>query len=286
MPGNTGEQHPDIGASIPPEANSDKSNSINTSQPVTTHQETDSMEVHAHDLHKAPGHGVKHYLFEFLMLFLAVFCGFLAENLREHMVEQRREKEYARHLLADLRADSIFFAKRAEKMNQVLTAHQAFYQLMTGPSKASNKDILTHLLPIFYIYDLQTTPATYNQMKTSGSLRYIQDESLVNLMQKYYEVRLPRAELGVAVTREFFNNFMQPFLQKHFRVQDYDIVSVTLKTDSPVFLDRNESSEQELLNMFETYGRQIKVVQDRIVIPTMAILHELMSMLKKEYHLQ
>ena len=37
---------------------------------------SENMEVHAHDLHKAPGHGLKHYLFEFLMLFLAVFAGF------------------------------------------------------------------------------------------------------------------------------------------------------------------------------------------------------------------
>jgi hypothetical protein len=286
MPGNTDEKHLDIAANTPSETNSDKSSSIGTSETGKPNQETDNMEVHAHDLHKAPGHGLKHYLFEFLMLFLAVFCGFLAENQREHMMEQRREKEYAKHLLADLRADSLFFAKRAEKMNQVLAEHHEFYQLMTGLSKASNKDILSHLLPIFYIYDLQTTPATYNQMKTSGSLRYIQDESLVNLIQKYYEVRLPRANLGIEVTREFFNNFMQPFLQKHFRVQDYDIVSVTLNTDSPVFLDRNEQSDQELLNMFETYGRQIKVVQDRIVIPTMTILNDLISLLKKEYHLQ
>jgi hypothetical protein len=30
------------------------------------------METHAHDLHKAPAHGWKHYFFEFLMLFLAL----------------------------------------------------------------------------------------------------------------------------------------------------------------------------------------------------------------------
>ena len=29
---------------------------------------TENMETHAHHLHKAPGHGLKHYLFEFLML--------------------------------------------------------------------------------------------------------------------------------------------------------------------------------------------------------------------------
>jgi hypothetical protein len=65
------------------------------------------MEVHHHS-HLASGethgsepaiHGVgkkfTHYIWEFLMLFLAVFCGFLAENIREHNVgEEKRTTIY------------------------------------------------------------------------------------------------------------------------------------------------------------------------------------------------
>ena len=50
------------------------------------------MEVHAHT-HTARKKWT-HYLWEFLMLFLAVFCGFLAENIREHAVERHREKQF------------------------------------------------------------------------------------------------------------------------------------------------------------------------------------------------
>jgi hypothetical protein len=39
------------------------------------------------------------------MLFFAVFCGFLAENQREHMVEHQREKQYMKSLLEDLQND-------------------------------------------------------------------------------------------------------------------------------------------------------------------------------------
>ena len=70
------------------------------------------MEVHHHSSH-APGgaHTPRkkwtHYLWEFLMLFLAVFCGFLAENQREHMVEHQREKKYAQTLMEDLINDTL-----------------------------------------------------------------------------------------------------------------------------------------------------------------------------------
>src|SRR4029078_9084396 len=58
------------------------------------------MEVHAHT-HTARKK-FTHYLWDFLMLFLAVFCGFLAENFREHKVEQIRAHEYAESLVLDL----------------------------------------------------------------------------------------------------------------------------------------------------------------------------------------
>ena len=38
-------------------------------------QETENMEIHADHLHHAPGKKAWHYLFEFIMLFLAVFAG-------------------------------------------------------------------------------------------------------------------------------------------------------------------------------------------------------------------
>jgi hypothetical protein len=71
------------------------------------------MEVHHHahndeDVHSHRGTKKwTHYLWEFLMLFLAVFCGFLAENQREKIVEHHREKEFAKSLLEDLNNDTL-----------------------------------------------------------------------------------------------------------------------------------------------------------------------------------
>src|SRR5882724_522556 len=62
------------------------------SEPITHNSSliTTNMETHAHHLHHAPGKKIWHYFYEFLMLFLAVFSGFLAENWREHYVEHER----------------------------------------------------------------------------------------------------------------------------------------------------------------------------------------------------
>ena len=68
------------------------------------------MEVHHHS-HTALKNWT-HYLWEFLMLFLAVFCGFLAENQREHLIEKQREKKFISRLLSDLSEDTGFYRKR------------------------------------------------------------------------------------------------------------------------------------------------------------------------------
>src|SRR5215467_12311091 len=63
------------------------------------------MEVHHHpDLHHKRKK-FKEYFLEFLMIFLAVVMGFMAENLREHFTDNRRTKQFATSLVHDLQID-------------------------------------------------------------------------------------------------------------------------------------------------------------------------------------
>src|SRR3954469_1707223 len=66
----------------------------------------ENMEVHHQpdQIHKKKRW--KEYFLEFLMIFLAVTLGFLAENLREHISEQKRAEVFAQSLNADFKADT------------------------------------------------------------------------------------------------------------------------------------------------------------------------------------
>ena len=59
------------------------------------------MEVHHHSQSQRKKN-CKAYFREFLMLSLAVFCGFLAENFREH----QREKQFMTTLLDDVNSNT------------------------------------------------------------------------------------------------------------------------------------------------------------------------------------
>jgi hypothetical protein len=64
------------------------------------------MEVHHHSHHPKKW---KEYITEFLMLFLAVSLGFLAENLREGYVEKERSHELVSSFIKDVELNVQFF---------------------------------------------------------------------------------------------------------------------------------------------------------------------------------
>jgi hypothetical protein len=82
------------------------------------------MEVHSHT-HTARKKWT-HYFLGILMLFLAVFCGFLAEYQLEHQIEKDRAKQYIISLYEDLKNDTTrinqlieYDSKKIEALNNM-----------------------------------------------------------------------------------------------------------------------------------------------------------------------
>src|SRR4026208_1811918 len=98
------------------------------------------MEVHAHS--HMPRKKWTHYFWEFLMLFLAVFCGFLAENQREHMVEHQREKKVIQSLASDLAADPLRLSYILQQRLSRTKMLDSFVALINKPDAASNSRYL------------------------------------------------------------------------------------------------------------------------------------------------
>ena len=243
------------------------------------------MEVHhSHD----PTHKKKwaEYLLEFLMLFLAVFLGFIAENIREHTVEKKREKQYASLLLSDLRTDSSFFVERTKLLENRLKQHKLFTNFMTDSNSHSDKQVINAFLPLWHNNPLNVTPVTFKQMENSGSLRYIENEQLLKLLQHYYENLLVTANLYFGAQQQFSANIIYPFFLTHIRMQDIDDQVDTVTVANPVFLNRTRETDQQLLNIFANYGSDQLNYQTRYVEPLIKTNKELINLIKNEYHLK
>src|SRR4026207_1832081 len=97
------------------------------------------MEVHAHT-HTARKKWT-HYFWEFLMLFLAVFCGFLAENFREHQVEHRREKKYIISLIKDVELDITSLQQSAAIRRMYINYYDSLVYLLKNYTDSGLNDI-------------------------------------------------------------------------------------------------------------------------------------------------
>ena len=93
-----------------PQATEEDSQAVTDAGLLTTNQklQTEAMEVHKHPHHVTHKKKWPEYLLEFFMLFLAVFLGFVAENIREGVVENHREKQFMQSLIKDLQLDTAY----------------------------------------------------------------------------------------------------------------------------------------------------------------------------------
>jgi hypothetical protein len=143
------------------------------------------MEVHAHT--HTPRKKWTHYLWEFLMLFLAVFCGFLAENVREHRIENIRAKEYAKSLLNDLYEDTLQLKVIEKDGSFAASGIDTLRDVYLAGDSDPSYNAKLYWYADFTIWGLEFIQhdATLRQLLSSGNLRYFHNADLVNNITYY-----------------------------------------------------------------------------------------------------
>jgi len=209
------------------------------------------MEVHKHP------HDITHkkkwgeYFLEFFMLFLAVFLGFVAENIRETSAEHEREKAYAQQLYTEFYADSIAFAK---KVNARLDKERDCDYLYSYIKDSSLTDIPKRFYPayttVFYLinsYTFEPKDGILSQLKSSGSLRYFKDAELQKLFGDI-SVAINNVRYRNEQEYQFFANPIKPFILQHYDFKWVD--NVRKMSPNAAFLD--------LLNLYQSSNKLIE----------------------------
>src|SRR5688572_19875879 len=142
------------------------------------------MEVHHHA--HAPGPGSQrgkrkwsHYFWEFLMLFLAVFCGFLAEYQLEHKIESDRGRQYVNSMYEDLKMDTLTLNTIIQNRVRRNEMFDSLFSLIDNPgNQLSNLYFfarhITRTAPVLFI----NNDRTIQQLKYSGGLRLISNKRI------------------------------------------------------------------------------------------------------------
>ena len=144
------------------------------------------MEVHHHSNTLAKEKHFRHYLFDFLMLFLAVSAGFFVENIREHYVEKKRARELGASLIKDMQKDTaqLNWLKHFGELKRIRL--DSLYDLLNTPLHQINTRIYYRLAKNIQItFEFAPSNGTINQLKNAGYLRYFPNDSLPGFLSEY-----------------------------------------------------------------------------------------------------
>jgi hypothetical protein len=146
------------------------------------------MEVHAHS--HTPRKKWTHYFWEFFMLFLAVTLGFMVENRREHYIEHKRAKVYARSMANDLERDTFELRQIVYRGEFAADCLDSFLNLVASNefSQIPAGKLYWYGLWGGYLRGFEPNDATFQQMKSSGSLRYFTNHELERQIGEYDQV--------------------------------------------------------------------------------------------------
>jgi hypothetical protein len=262
------------------------------------------MEVHPHS-HLASGetHTARkkwtHYFWEFLMLFLAVTLGFFVENQREHYIEHQRAEVYAASMKVNLQVDTAELKQIVYRGTYASSYLDTFLILLAANDIARIPTGKLYWYGLFggYLRGFQSNDATFQQMKSSGSLRYFSNSTLEQNISSYdqlmrsiqvlteidqevqLEVRKLRGKIfdfkynnaaNSIVRRAVYENFNQP------------VIDSFIHTDPPLL-----SFDKSIINEYAELCRSRNLRQHLInAKEALALATEIIAQLTRQFHLK
>ncbi len=222
---------------------------------------------------------VRQYFFEFLMLFLAVFCGFLAENWRERLQEQSREKEFIHSIVEDLKSDTLQSNRILAQLKRTSAGIDSVLHELASPEVLENSNKAYRLwTKNLDIKTFVSNDRTIQQLKNSGELRLIRNRAVSDRIMKYDQT-----------VKNYYqqSNFMYSALsdQDIYR-QLFDFISLSKNDNSPVPLtEKGKQSLNEAYAHLQLWNSGLQ----GLISWLEGVNHEgkdLLMFIQKEYHVK
>ena len=245
------------------------------------------MEVHAHS--HTPRKKWNHYFWEFLMLFTAVFFGFLAEYQLEHKIEKDREKQYIQSLVEDLSTDTANLQLVIDNFKRRDLNLDTLLSLYPRLAAGFNDTLHRKLAATTGFADFVKADRTMQQLKNSGGMRLIRIKQAADDITGY---DLMNRDLDIDVTG--LNEIFIQVMHSRFEIIDSAALVNDLRIKTLADLEQGNKNyllkkDQQTLGKwnneireFRTLCQMVRISEEKL--KTKAIT--LIALLKKEYHLE
>jgi hypothetical protein len=248
------------------------------------------MEVHAHT--HTPRKKWTHYFWEFLMLFLAVFCGFLAENFREHQIEHKREKEFITSLIKDVELDTASLHLTYSVREKYINYFDSLVFLLKHNDKSKLNDIYFYARFLGRINEFKYHDRTIQQLKNSGSLRLIRNKKAADSITIYDNEAVKLILNQQDIERKVRDEATFNMLGKIFNAYVWDDMVDASNKASISRISSNPSlmtADEKLINEFAikvVYLKTAYRLTNGNIEETIKTAENLLGFLKKEYQLE
>ena len=298
MADNTDEEHLDSPINNQSESPPDEITPTADAEIINPNQETENMEVHhhAHDP-AAPHHkkSWKSYFWEFLMLFLAVFCGFLAEYQLEHKIERDRENIFASSLYEDLRKDTITLNSDIPFWESMVKRIDTIRIEVEKPATSRNTLLLYKLIAKMRFYsNFEYHDRTIEQLKNGGNFRLIRKIAVSDSLIDYDAIiksRIRDIESQSGVIYQTLNFLQDKLINSKYFSLSYAQNSGRLDSIfkvSPSTFDIVSGKESELFEYYNHLHFYKIMIQGRLSRNKELLIKatNLISLLKEEYSIK
>lgn len=224
------------------------------------------------------------------MLFLAVFCGFLAENQREHLVEHQREKQYIRSLKEDLASDiiqlshnEIRYKMRISRLDSMANGFNP--NNYSQPLMSAFRQLLGPMGFPDFIY----TDRTMQQLKNAGGMRLIRKRGVADSIAAY-DAEVRRGIVHQDMLNTFYMHKIEDKIKELFDNTELRRLSVyednnldTMKFKKAVLLSNNKFDLIRFVNEIDDYSQKIST-QLNFISTDKGFAENLLKLIEKEYH--
>ncbi len=172
------------------------------------------MEVHHHP--KVERKGFKEYFLEFLMIFLAVTLGFLAENIREHFSDHAHARQLTGQLIEALKQDTINLNRNIELQKRLMENADILFTLLQEPmEKVDFGKVQLYIDSCYRTTYFTPSSGAITAIKNSLQLKPFAQSRIITYLT-HYEEELAGTKAIENYQIQGLKEYLETFIDKHF----------------------------------------------------------------------
>ena len=252
------------------------------------------MEVHHHPDLEHKKKKFTEYFLEFLMIFLAVTMGFIAENVREGVSDRKKEKEYIESLTQDLKTDTATIRYKLEGIHDQMLGLDTLELLLTPDVNRNDSAVYACYRQNGAVFNENTmnfSDRTITQLVSSGNMRLFKKQSISDSITDYYST-----VKNVDVQKQYYKEYFEKCLAIAWEIYEFDAFHSRVDPSGKIIAPESGFGKFHIVN---TNAGDLKKFKSTIELTKRIIgsyrdqikdlnhkADSLLKFLKKEYRLQ